>query len=225
MSREHESPNDPMHEPNLERLVEVERQLKKARPRPIELDAIALERAARPATLPKKFEQSTSRRRRYRSVVAVAGSWACGAVVGAIVMFLLMSQTVPGGDSETRRADVEQGIAEPVPTFASAEGTEETTAPTERRDRIGLDAAVLALSSSSPADGYSAYRQDGSAFRAGMHLSRFASEQLATTYAAPMDDEDVPLEIIEDGPSDPARTITREQLLRDLLADPSGFVL
>ncbi len=69
MSRDNESPIDPMHEPESpeasERLTEVERQLKKARPRPVDLDVAALERAAR-ATPLKPLAGSPQRRRRYR---------------------------------------------------------------------------------------------------------------------------------------------------------------
>jgi hypothetical protein len=222
MSRENESPIDPRFEPESaetpERLAEVERNLKKARPRPVELDAFALERMAHPAPLVNGAEQP-ARRRRYRPVVAVVGSWACGALVGAIVMFLVMSQN----DSKARTAEVKQGITHPAPAFVSGEDTEDTTTPPERRDRIGLDAAVLALSSASPANRYSAYWHDRSAFRAGMHLSRFADGPRATTYIAPEYDQDASPKMLEYG--QPAPAITREEVLRDLLDDPSGFVL
>ncbi|MFZ5830085.1 MAG: hypothetical protein ACOY3P_08355 [Planctomycetota bacterium] len=90
-----------------ERLAEIERQLKTVRPRPPRLDVRALEElvdttvpaqlAPSPGT-PQKSDphRRATRRRPYRRVAALAASWTCGAIVGALVMFLAMSRLDSG---------------------------------------------------------------------------------------------------------------------------------
>lgn len=82
-------------------LGEIERRLKRARPRPPRLDAAALVRQARAAAdePPADRPAIAARRRRRTRVgrrfvrrVALAGScWACGALVGALAMFVALS--------------------------------------------------------------------------------------------------------------------------------------
>ena len=121
LHREHESPNDPKAERNgpddLARLDEIERRLKAVRPRPPRLDVAALERRARDTLADSGKEKPTprvglSQSRGYarplaRRVALVAGSAACGAVAGALVMFLFMSRTgaETDGMSETARTE------------------------------------------------------------------------------------------------------------------------
>ncbi len=95
-----ELPDDAAGELTPSRLEEIEHQLKRMRPCPPQLDLAAIELAARqrPSQSGTLVEVSPARRpsaRRFRHASALAGSWICGAVVGAAVMFLLNDRAAP----------------------------------------------------------------------------------------------------------------------------------
>ncbi len=231
MSRNNELPIDPMHEPESNetrnRLAEVEEHLKKARPRPVQFDVAALQRQA--GSTPLRQQVAAPRRRRYRVAALVAGSWACGACLGALAMFLLMQQTVPQTDSSTTLAHDEQEPAshDSGPTLERPA----TPAPRRRDDgrSIRMDAAVLALAI--PYLDAPDWQTD-SGLRAGMCRPRFmettrenllsvntpsdAISQPDPVFVAPAQPHAYPA---------PSPGITREQLMHDLLGESSGFVL
>ena len=254
MNQEHVFPTDPMNEPNspeaLKRLEEIERRLKRVRPRPPQLDATALERLAhdamadtasdRPSAAAIRREPRGRGRRLWRRVAVVAGSWACGASVGAIIMFVLMSPTAPRADSTPETV----GIEKEPPTSATRSQNMTGDAPRQVGRRDGSfaaenvdtpewDAAVLALISDSFGSGISAYWSDGPTLRAGMHLINSAKDSRsveAVTDAArkPRGDNERRRGEMQQGSKpypDPAPPITREQLMRDLLGKQPGLVL
>ena len=230
MNQENVFPTDPMNEPDLpealERLDEIERRLKRARPRPPRLDAIALERLARQTTVGDAAKMPLRRGRRlWHRVAVVAGSWACGAVVGSLAMFVLISRAAPDIDSTNKTVGLE----------------EETPAPAARnQDMAGdagrdfeaphLDATVLALISDPLLGGGSSYRWDGPVLRAGMHLVKNAPgpslvERTTDTAREPRrDDRQRYGETPKPYPG-PAPPITRDRLLRDLLSEMPELVL
>lgn len=93
-----------------ERLNQIERRLKAARPTPVHLDAAALERIIAASDAPAKWEPETATpgkpakpvRRRWlgRAAGAIAAIWLCGVVVGSSIMFLIMNR-----EPEIARAD------------------------------------------------------------------------------------------------------------------------
>jgi len=102
MSQNHPSPED--REPlsgagaDPRRLADVERRLKAARPRPAELDTEAILLAARSPGQPAALPEPSAERRRMGTcgwIVTVAGSWACGAIAGALATFILLSRDAP----------------------------------------------------------------------------------------------------------------------------------
>ena len=100
MNQNHPSPEDRGQlagsDAGPQQLAEIEQQLKRARPRPPELDVAAIMRAAHPiepsVVLPRQsVEQRDARSNGWIAMIAV--SWACGAIAGGLVTFLLLSQS------------------------------------------------------------------------------------------------------------------------------------
>lgn len=220
MSRNNESPIEPMRE------AEIEQQLKKARPRPVELDGFALERLARATPLRGRADRSTSRRQRHRVVTPLAGSWACGAMMGAVVVLLVMQPPPSSMDSHTtthvrRKAPPGQAAAPIVirPKAASPPAT------VVRGHWTELEAAVLVLS---VPNSTLAYARGDQSMSAGMHLPHFVSPMLASAASIEesADEEPPPERSFEASPyRAPLPAVTRGQLLQDLLSDSSEVVL
>jgi hypothetical protein len=233
MSRNNESPIEPRHEPEsgqaFERLTEIERQLKKACPKPVELDGLALERLAKAPPLRRETERSGSQRRRYRTAVFLAGSWACGAMVGAAVVFLLMRPMTPNIDSHTtthvQQEDPPVLAVAPIAAPPEAAPQSATLAGGERTE---LEAAILALS---VPNSTSTYAPGSRSMSAGMHLPRFVSPMPVSAaaieeFANPSEDESPRGRSTEARPDRaPSPAVTRGQLLQDLLGKSSEVVL
>ena len=104
MNRNHPSPEDnpqPTDGAERHRLEEIEQRLQTARPRPPELDIDAIMRTAHEVAPPVQLAEHASNRHRHRSfrwVSTVAGSWACGAIVGALVTLAVLSWSQPSED-------------------------------------------------------------------------------------------------------------------------------
>ena len=231
MSRDNESPNDPIYDPEsadvLQRLSEIERQLKKAQPRPVELDGAEIELAFRATRLPTP-PRSRRRPDRYRWA-SLAGTWASGALVGAVLMFLVMRPGTSDFDSmagshvdkptpATQQAELAPVPPEPTPQFAVA-----------TRQWSDLEAAVLALSAP---DGPSAYARNDPSLSVGMHLPHFVApraESMASTgdsSAGPSNARSSRQGPSPDSPPQPASPgTTRQQLLHDLLSESFEVVL
>ena len=139
MNQERESSENPAYE------TQIERRLKQARPRPPQWDIALIEQLAREPMRDATVEKPTAvvsrpgswQRGRWagRRVMDVAASWACGAMVGVLVTFVLMSRMGPGTASShadnqgiaTQRAADDARDVSPVepgsPTSPSAVGT------------------------------------------------------------------------------------------------------
>ncbi len=232
MSRDNLSPIDPMRDPESnEQMAEVERHLKKARPRPVELDAFELERLAFATPLRSEDEKSPSRRRRYRAVTLVAGSWVCGVAVGALVMFLAMRQGVSDTSSAPATARGEQDTTIPESSEQSIGASEPSSDEPIGRgsDWSESEAAVLAMT---VADRASVHGRGRRNLRVGMYLPGLIAK--TPEYMVSMDEtlsassiRDAPLDVSQGPASYPASTseLTREQLMRQLLGESHDSVL
>ncbi len=236
MNQDNQSPIDPISDSDRtdfpERLSAIERKLRKSRPRPVQLDGFALERMALADPL-GEVPGIAERQRRYRPATLVAGSWACGALVGALAMFLVMTQ--PGAQSDsppTAAYSIRDGgrdlPANNLPAAETPESRPSAPSPGIKTLRT-VDAAVLALSA--PYETAVSGRR-GPRLRAGMslpHLANDSTEMLASideSATEARDGKNPPKgtrEAESNSPLSPGTT--REHLLRELLHDSPGFVL
>lgn len=256
MNRPYESRDDRSDESESveqsERLNEIERRLKKARPSPVSFDATLLERLAREASVHPAFERrpaatpvtrSRWRRRPFRRMAVVAGSWACGALVGALAMFVLMDGTRPG----TRSPHPAQTATErPMQATASSDGvpvpekeSPDRQPPVEQRpvrqaEPYDVNAAVLAMIVDRLGNGPSSYPREGLMLRAGMHLGRKTRDTVdapqptrestaARVSNEPPGDSGVSMRLEPD--SVPHSPSTRQRLLDELLREMPGLTL
>ncbi len=236
MNQDNQSPIDPMNDPERtdspERLSAIERKLRKSRPRPVEFDGFALERMALAESL-RAVPGIAEGQQRYRPAALVAGSWACGVLVGALTMFLVMTQRGAQSDSAPTAAHPvrDHGRDLPENNLPAAETPE--SRPSEPAPGIktwrSMDAAVFALSA--PYETAVSGRR-GPSLRAGMslpHLANNSTEMLASIDESATDARDIKNrpkgvpELESNSPLSPG--ITREHLLRELLHDSPGFVL
>lgn len=233
MNKNNASPIDPERDPESaglpEQLAKVERQLKKARPCPVELDVHVVEQAAFPEPR-RQASNGVSRHRRYRPAGYLAASWVCGVAVGALAVFL-----VRGTDTEKKTPSVVTTSHEESPEpsekkailakFPVANAGEKT----EPSDWNAKEAAILALTLS---NGGLGCEQGGVEMRAGMYLfpgpgeslERMASIQQSSNAR---DDEPTARErfqIPAQGPAPKSET-TREQLMREMLGQAVDVIL
>lgn len=115
MNQDHPSPDETPQpaDDTLQRLEEIEQRLQTARPRPPELDLAAIMRTAHEVDLPVELADHSSNRRGHRSyrwVGTVAGSWACGAIVGALVTLAVLSWSQPSEDLQDSIATTTQEL-------------------------------------------------------------------------------------------------------------------
>lgn len=255
MNREHESraDSDPDARSSAEqaRLARIEERLKKARPRPPNLDAAALERAALSTEAEPVAQRNTQAatlrklrwgRRRYRRMAAVAGSWACGALVGAMVTFFAMSRAEPGRDATNQTAVQTEGrpsMIRPEPVDAPKQQPQRGASPAQapppgRPQRLAGDDAFLALLADPFESGDSAYGLDGPTLHAGMYLrqrpdpSWIVRQPVPSATSANTPDGE-PRRTEPPGSPKHDRTpqpeITRERLLQELLDERPGSLL
>ena len=257
MNREHESPTDPMFEPEppqaSEWLDEIERRLKAARPRPPQLDVAALERLAGEAVVDTAVERPAAAairrrlpgrgRRPDRHMAAVAGSWACGAVVGALVTFILMGHTAPGTDSTNETTRLEKEAPTPathdqntVPDAGQKPDADQKMdrrdgpPPVEKVEALDVDDPVLAMILDRIEGADSAYWPEGPTLRAGMHLVQNAVDP--SPVGRMTDAATKPRGVAERWRGeaskpypDPGPAVTRKRLLHDLRSETPGFIL
>ena len=234
MNPERERSTDPTFEPETpevrERLDAIERRLKAARPRPPRLDMVALERRAAERPVPAAIDRGGRSRRFYRRVAVVAASWACGAIAGALVMYVAMSRSTPGADSTTATARVEKETPAPSTRgpIAAPGGEGETEAEAERHDdpipveapeSLKADDALLAMIIEQWAAADSGLGAERPAFRAGMHLVPIAVEPGRTDRPPRAVRQRTVTPELDPGPH---RPITRDRLLDDLLREMSA---
>jgi hypothetical protein len=128
MNQKNKPLTDAMSEPQspeiVERLDQIEQRLKATRPQPPRFNAAAIQRLADVANEKTFVERPTNRKsrrvatRRRRQIVGrllvLTGSWLCGAGVGALVMFVLLSRTAPATDVNSEVVHIDHETLSPV---------------------------------------------------------------------------------------------------------------
>lgn len=227
-----------------QRLVEIEHRLKAARPRPAELDVEAIVHSARTRDQPVMLREPPIERRGTRAygwAIAIAGSWACGAIAGALVTCLLLSRSAPPEDATAGMTAVKDGMSKVVES-----SEEETTddeperpprdeAPQENAPRWSPSDSLVAVMLLDPyGRGVAPYGDGVPTLRAG----DFARSQDGPgpwrlwhrTNVVPQDGEYTPdaggdaVEGMAPDPA-PASPITQEELLQELLGSRPDSVL
>ncbi|MHB8972059.1 MAG: hypothetical protein ACYC3X_19520 [Pirellulaceae bacterium] len=266
MNRDDERPDDDL--PDIGKLpdhgsrAKLERLLKAARPCPPRLDLAAIERLAREtpaqadgpslAETPKAGWPSRTRGRGQRPYAAIAGSWICGALVGAICMFWYEGPSAP----TTGRNPSTAHVAEDLPRVVI---TDRNTTSTPANGQLNANASItpgkMTPGKVTPGDTYATWsdidspvfallldlnrrggvgnERPGGILRARMHLSGLAENVWGD--AGPVDAQgDLP----KDGVTTPhsgamsdqdtlraSPPVTRERLLRELQGDTArGFL-
>jgi hypothetical protein len=253
MNEQNESPAGPADEPAAirlpERLQQIERRLKRARPRPPEFDATALEQLARtaladprgvePAAVVAARPRGERRRGRARSLATIAAVWACGALVGSLATMLLMSRIRANDDPIRPVAQNEERLPPPA---AGPEPAPAEAPPIERRSPSspgGATAsnsdAVLLAALADPSGGDLLWRRiERTTLRAGAHFRkdlRGASEPLSPTTTAAKQSPPAagPPQTKAWPDSEPTPSVrpdvTRERMLDGMLREMSGAVL
>jgi len=228
MNREHEFVNDPMFEPETpevsERLDRIEQRLKATRPQPPRLDALVLERLASEPVVGVAARPIVSVR-----MATIAGSWACGALVGALVMFLLLNPAVSKTDPTQEAVRIEKEPPVPPPPIVEEEAPQtEEPPPPKQIDRVEMDSTVLALTLGRFGIADSPYLKEGPTLRAGMLRTGNAVGRAANaTREVRPRESSLRVEASTDTnrAADPAPPTTRRQLMRDLLGKSPEFVL
>jgi hypothetical protein len=221
------------HGESPSRETEIELRLRKARPRPPQLDIAAIERLAREPVIDDLVEKSAAavsrpasgQRDRWlgRRVAEVAASWAGGAIVGALVTVVLLNRAEP--DSPSTDAVEPAGRRTPAPATSDSAAT-----AIAKQARLDPDAIALAMLLDRWRSEGSAYWQEGPTLTARMPLHDPAVVSLRRgqeSGARPPADEPRPTKERWGGMSpypDPRPPDSRQQLLRDLL-ETSGSVL
>jgi len=248
MSRNHPSPEDcePFRDDGADpqRLADIEQRLKVARPRPAELDIEAIVRTARAADQSVALREPPVERRRIRStgwIVAIAGSWACGAIAGALVTLVLLSRVAP----PDRPADSAAAMDEKLPKVAEREDGSASDDDTEQPPRDDSqrkneppwspsDSLVAVMLLDPYGHGEAPYGDEWPTLRAGA-LARGQGASGASRFRHGTDGAPSGRTHTPDPGSDvrqdvtphaaPVPSITQEQLLRELLGTRPDSVL
>ena len=225
MNHKHKPDNNAMFESESpethQQLDALEQRLRATRPQPPRLDVVALVREADTQTVERRASV-------VQRSLWIAGSWACGAVIGASVMFILMS----GAPFEPERV---KAVESPSPTTA-LEGhlpqAPPSTSPRLAKEEAGeLSGSISMLALDLLDDSRSGYLADGGTLQVGMYLRRRArSEQHAFVRRNREGWRDVerkrlePDSISKPHPA-PSPPITQQKLMQELLEEPVGAVL
>ena len=249
MNPNHPTPEDfrrPDDQSSLSRnqRAELERQLKRLRPRPPELDLDAIVRSAAEDRAPATLVEPLERQRRYidyARLSTVAGSWLCGAVVGALVTFALWRPAAPSPSSDSNATQQEDRLVSTNPaddeahqvavddsTEADSHDDARSTTPPSWSSSESLVSLVLDRYGQNPVYG---------ARRRPLRADDFARSQLAHGLSTPWSateslpqQPDPPESDLDDrqdpiAPYAPAPAITRDYLLQDLLdATPDSLL-
>jgi hypothetical protein len=240
-------PSDAGELPDSSLLAEIERRLKSARPRPPCLDLAVIERLASEAPAPTGLPpvensptvvlkpRTPERDQLRRFCAAVAGSWMCGVLVGAIGMFWYTGSAPPTGRS-IPAAQVPEDASRVVTadrntTHKSANGPLDTNASVAPDDTYAAssdtDRLVFAVLPDLNKSIDPRYERPGGTLRARMHLSDptekswsdvgdvnaqrdVPKDGVRTSKEGLMPDQDM----LRESPP-----VTRERLLRELQGD------
>ena len=228
MNHQRKSDMAPMRMPESSetsvQLDEIERRLKATRPQPPRLDVAALQRLADDAAADEVVERPTDRKprrvatSRKRQIVGrmlvVAGSWGCGAGVGALVMFVWLSPTSPETESNNDVVQTEQE----APSLITHDPIVVETVESGDRSAPRLTRVFDPLEFT-----YSPYLTDASTLQVRPYLRRRAER---------------PREFLNDGERAPAEMwtrakyyqeaespVSRRELMQEFLGESPGVVL
>jgi hypothetical protein len=224
MNQEPLFPIDPNREfdasDESERLDEIERCVKQARPRPARLDAAAVARAAGETTGGREIARP---KRRYRQEAALAFTWACGVAVGAMVMFVVMDHGARGTGGADGPALADESVTDSQTTFAERSPKVGSTLASERSLATERNSAVLARMAEPFS--HESWDAEEPPLCAGMHLVharmpiRFKTRNRPTESAPAGQDRSW-----EPSPR-PGPPMTRVRLMESLLDETHGHVL
>ena len=184
---------------------------------------------------------------RSRGIAVLAGTWTCGALVGALAMFLLIGGGAPQGERPTQTVHHEvqlpapEAVEEDAAAVAEEEGQpagqlereEPPPRPSSPRRAAERNAALWAMGLD-PLGGHERRWPEDFALRAGMHLGRSPSESagpspLRADAGLGRRGEEVPAPAAGPPmlPHDPLpqAAVARERLLEELLREMSGWTL
>ena len=257
MNREHDRPAewnpDTGSSDQWNRLVEIERRLKEARPRSPVLDWAALEQIANADQVePARRRESEDldrircpqRGRSYRPLLTLAGSWICGAAVGVLVTLLLVQRPsavvgpadavvwhddqVPETTDETSAEIAVEQITANVPEESRPVAAAAASLPAERRTQDHMLIAGI----TDPFGGRLGSESETPALRAGMLFLKSTSNPREAPLLV-QDNRQPRLDFTGSGQLPrgitsevlPSRPSTRERLLEELLREASGFLV
>lgn len=228
MNHQRKSDMDPIRVPESPetsvRLDELERRLKATRPQPPRFDMAALQRLADDAAADEVVERPTDRKSprvatsRQRRIVGrmlvIAGSWGCGAGVGALVMFLWLSRTSPETEANNDVVQIEQE----VPSLIAHDPIVVETAESGDRSAARLTRVFDPLEFS-----FSPYLTDASTLQVRPYLRRRADRPREFLN----DDERAPAEMWTRVKSyqELESPVSRRELMQEFLGKSPGAVL
>ncbi|MBC8868867.1 MAG: hypothetical protein H8E44_05590 [Planctomycetes bacterium] len=227
-----------------QRLADVEQRLKAARPRPAELDIEAIVRTAHAADQTVALREPPVERRgirSYRWTIAIAGSWACGAIAGALVTFILLSRVVPPERPTDRSTAMDEELPRVVePREKNAPDDDSEQRPRDDSPRKNVppwspsDSLVAVMLLDTVGHGVAPYGDEWPTLRAGA-LARGQGASGASRFRHGTNAAQPNRTHTPDPGSDirqdmtpraaPAPSITQEQLLRELLGTRPDSVL
>ncbi len=224
-----------------QRLAKIEQRLKYAQPRPPELDVEAIMRAAQQSVVLPQRPVGQRDRRSYGRIATIAGAWACGAIAGALLTFILLSQSAsPETSTDETTAQNEQPpkVTEPGREDAPDGDVQQARSddlPPKHEPPWTPAESEISVALLDPYIHWTAPYGDGRpTLRAGaMARGRGASGDSRFSYwtdTFPQDVADMP-DAGGDAPYgvapgfDPDLPITREQLLQELLGTRPDSVL
>jgi hypothetical protein len=195
----------------------LEQRLRATRPQPPRLDVAAL--------MPTADEQLVEHRTTVAGRLWIAGSWAGGAAIGALVMFVLMSGTT--SEAEQDRA-VDSRLA-PKVADRDDPGAPQSISPRFANEEASETARAISMLTFDLLDeGRSGYFSDGETLQVGMYLMQRTGNARAPRMHGGF--RDVEGKRLESDPisrphSSPLRPITRQKVIQELLDDPAGAIL
>lgn len=244
MNQERKSPVDPILEPEspevLERLEKFERRLQAARPQMPQLDLAALQRIADDISAETIVELAPDRklpgrkRRISGRVLAIASSWVCGAVVGALVMLVFMSRAMPQPDQSGDIVHIEQETPASSTDDSIAGISAEERDPVRHDDtpaaveplRRDAGNAMLTKAREPLAQPGLNYLSDGSPLRAGAYLRRNGERLMRPTQGAIEWQGEHTDRWTNSTPAPAAESpVTRRELMQEFLGESAGAVL
>ena len=248
MNRNHPSPEDrePFRDDGADpqRLADIEQRLKAARPRPAELDIETIVRTAQVVDQSVALREPPVERRgirSYRWTIAIAGSWACGAIAGALVTFFLLNRVAPPDRPTDSTAAMDEKLPKTVEQevgIASEDDTKRSPRDDSPRQNVPpwspSDSLVAVMLLDTVGQGVAPYGAEWPTLRAGaLACGQRASGDSRFRHGAdgapsgrthtPDPDSDARQDMTPRAA--PVPSITQEQLLRELLGTRPDSVL